>query len=73
MIDALRHLHIYITLQGIINYSLFLLIDADALVLRITFISFAILGEFERMRDMFARSLVHWSEDLPLYPFVLGL
>lgn len=45
----------------------------DAVALRITFISFSILGEFERMRDMFARSVIHWTEDMQLYPYILGL
>ena len=45
----------------------------DAIALRITFISLSFLGEYERMRDMFARSMVHWSEEMQLYPFVLGL
>lgn len=49
------------------------LFAVDAVALRITFISFSFLGEFERMRDMFARSIIHWTEDMQLYPYVLGL
>ena len=56
------------TSKNVINFD-----NVDAVALRITFISFSFLGEFERMRDMFARSMVHWSEDMLLYPFVLGL
>ena len=45
----------------------------DAIALRIALISLSFLGHFERMRDMFASSLIHWSEDMQLYPYVLGL
>lgn len=31
------------------------------------------LGEFVRMRDMLARLLPHWTEDMLLYPFILAL
>ena len=30
------------------------------------------LGEYERMRDMMAGALVFWTEDMTMYPFVLG-
>ena len=51
----------------------FLYILVDAIALRIALISLSFLGEFERMRDMFASSLVHWSEDMQLYSYVLAL
>ncbi len=45
----------------------------DAIALRIALISLSFVGQFERMRDMFASSLVHWSEGMPLFPYILGL
>ena len=45
----------------------------DALGIRITVGSFIVLGEFERMRDMLSSALTHWTEDMQLYPYVLGL
>ena len=47
--------------------------SVDAIAFWIILIFFSFLGEFERMRDTFASSLIHWSEDMQLYPYVLGL
>jgi hypothetical protein len=46
---------------------------ADALGIRITVGSFIVLGEFERMRDMLSSALIHWTEDMQFYPYILGL
>ena len=54
-------------------YHVFCTFSVDAIVLRIILISFSFLGEFERMHDTFASLLIHWSEDMQLYPYVLGL
>ena len=45
----------------------------DVLGVRITVGSFIILGKFERMRDVLASALTHWTEDMHLYPYIMGL
>ena len=45
----------------------------DALAIRLMVGSFIVLAEFERMRDMVARALTFWTEDLPLYHCILAL
>ena len=45
----------------------------DGLALRMNNDSYIVLGENERMRNMLARALPHWSQDMPLYPFMLAL
>ena len=56
------------------NYDVIIIIYlVDAIALRIALISLSFVGQFERMRDMLASSLVHWSEGMPLYPYILGL
>ena len=52
------------------NYDYNLLLDA--LALRINVGLYITLGEYERMRDMMASALVFWTEDMTMYPFVLG-
>ena len=45
---------------------------SDALGLRVNVGFYITFGEYERMRDMMASSLVYWTEDMTMYPFVLG-
>ena len=45
---------------------------ADALAMRINVGLYITLGEYERMRDMMASTLVSWTEDMSMYPFVLS-
>ncbi len=44
----------------------------DALALRVVVDSYITLGEFEKMRDLVARVLPFWTEDMPLYHGVLA-
>ena len=44
----------------------------DALALRVVVDSYIGLGEYEKMRDLVARVLPFWTEDMPLYHGVLA-
>ena len=45
----------------------------DLIAVRILFVSCIMIGEFEKMRNVLAGVLPHWSKDMPSYPFILGL
>ena len=45
----------------------------DLIAVRITFVSCVIVGDFEKMRNVLAGVLPHWDQEMPSYPFILGL
>jgi tetratricopeptide (TPR) repeat protein len=45
----------------------------DLIAVRILFVSCIMVGNFEKMRNVLAGVLPRWDEDMPSYPFILGL
>ena len=45
----------------------------DLIAVRILFVSCVIIADFEKMRNVLAGVLPHWSKEMPSYPFILGL
>lgn len=45
----------------------------DLIAVRILFVSCVMVGDFEKMRNVLAGVLPHWSKDMASYPFILGL
>ena len=45
----------------------------DLIAVKMLFVSCITLGDFEKMRNVMASILPHWSKDMPSYPFLLGL
>ena len=46
---------------------------ADVLAVRMSRDAYNLVGEFVRERDMIARTLPFWTEDMEFYPYMLAL